>query len=136
MERMQEERQKQKGAERYKENNPRRKTSFTPIFFFFFFPSANFVVVSRRLWIVEVSGAVPLGSIANRFPPSAKLGAARFLPTCIHYLLQSLDKKNMIQAQASRLLWTSPRERRTNESDTLVASIKPHKVHIVLPEPV
>lgn len=86
MERMQEERQKQKGAERYKENNPRRKTSFTPIFFFFF-PSANFVVVSRQLWIVEVSGAVPQGSIANRFPPSAKLGAARFLPTCIHYLL-------------------------------------------------
>lgn len=48
MERMHEERQKQKGAERYKENNPRRKTSFTPISIFF--SSANFVVVSRWVW--------------------------------------------------------------------------------------
>lgn len=35
MERMQEERQKQIGAESYKENDPQRKTSFTPLHLFF-----------------------------------------------------------------------------------------------------
>lgn len=54
MERMQEERQKQKGVERYKENNPRRKTSYTPISVSF--SSANFVAVSRWVWKWVESG--------------------------------------------------------------------------------
>lgn len=42
----------------------------------------------------------------------------------------------MIPTQASQLLWNSPDEKRTNESDALVEGIKRHKVRVVLPEPV